>query len=180
MGTAFEAVMEVIIMSVTLVFSHSSAGFSPKTGAIPVFDFGAIFGRSAKGNANEVILINKTSPIDRPETVRFATKKIADTYKNSGISLDLQNATKSGSQTVRGLEGTYKKVDSVTGKVTHGIYKCHIVSTFTDDPEITDEDKLAIELRVVGLGCRSTGGTPADVASNLTNMAMGGIIPAGV
>lgn len=168
-------------MSKTVTPSYSSiVGVTNKTLTVPVFDFSTIFARSGKGEAGEVILLNKTSPISRPELARIASKKIADVYKGTGLAPSIQNPIKTGSQTLVGIQGAFEILDTETGVVDVSPYKVHTVITFQDRPEITNAMKTDVIMRHNGLLARSTGAAATDVTFDVNTIAMGGIIPSGV
>lgn len=58
-------------------------------------NFGADF-RVRKNTGNEVILTNLTSPIDRPETIRFAWTETNNGYNNTDIDMSVRSASTKG------------------------------------------------------------------------------------
>lgn len=168
-------------MSKVITPSYSSTtGVTSKTLTVPVLDFSTIFARSGKGEVGEVVLLNKTSPISRPEMARIASKKIGDVYKGTGIMPSVQNPIKTGSQTLVGIQGAFEILDSATGAIDYSPYKVHTVITFQDRAEITNAMKTDVICRLTGLLARSTGAGATDVVLDVNTIAMGGIIPAGV
>lgn len=61
----------------------------------------------------EVILTNRTSPLNQLETIRISQKGIKDIYSGSDIDPSARVSTKSGIGTLIELRGTFKETDSV-------------------------------------------------------------------
>jgi hypothetical protein len=66
-----------------------------KSIALDPINFGADF-RVFKDTSDELWLTNVTSPIDRPERVRYAMKEVKNVYQGTDVSLSAQAASRKG------------------------------------------------------------------------------------
>lgn len=89
--------------------------------------------------ANEVVLVNTTTPADQVETVRFAITDIANVYNAAEISPTLQSAVKRGKSFVVGLNSTIR-VTGDDGIITDYPVQSHIVVKFPLSANISAED----------------------------------------
>lgn len=70
-------------------------GASPVTIAVDPINFEKDF-RVFRDSASELWLTNVTSPIDRPERVRYAMKEIKNVYQGTDVSISAQAASRKG------------------------------------------------------------------------------------
>lgn len=75
----------------TAVADPQSTGTFPKA----ALNFAADW-RVKKNGADEAVLTNLTSPVDRPETIRIACSDIANIYSGTGVEPSLAAPTKRG------------------------------------------------------------------------------------
>lgn len=104
-------------MSITVNKNHTDSAVSGVTSLsldIPVLNHGEDFGISG-ASKNELILTNNTSPIDRPEVVRYSLSEIPNIYKGTNIDPNLFVNSKRGVSLLIQVSGVWSKVDSVTG-----------------------------------------------------------------
>lgn len=82
-------------MASTTTFGYTDTVQTPKNIAVPdlsyVQDFAIV-----RDTPDEVILTNRTCPIDQPETIRFGYQGIANVYANTGIDPAYTSVTKRG------------------------------------------------------------------------------------
>lgn len=82
-------------MAITTSFGYTESVETPKNIAIPDLSFTTDFAVT-KDVADEVILTNRTSPIDQPETIRFGYQNVANVYANTGIDPSYMSVTRRG------------------------------------------------------------------------------------
>lgn len=82
-------------MAVTTSFGYVDTNTTPKNLAIPDLSYVKDFAVT-KDDADEVIITNRTSPIDQPETFRFGYQSVANVYTNTGIDPSYMSVTKRG------------------------------------------------------------------------------------
>lgn len=148
--------------------------------SVGVVDYPTLFARKGPGSGDEITLINKTSPIDRPETVRFATKRISDIYKGTGISISMQAPIKTGTQVLVSVKGISETTNSETGARYLAPYSAHEVFVFPDDPAFAAALRLEVQSRLQALSLKVSGAAVDAISSRLMEMAMGAILPAGL
>lgn len=61
-----------------------------------VLNFNKDYRAKTDSSSKEIVLVNLTSPLDRPEKIRIAHSDIANVYSNSGIDASLSAPTKRG------------------------------------------------------------------------------------
>lgn len=86
------------------------SGVSSLSLGIDVLNFGADF-RVKEDEPNEAIITNMTSPIDRPETLRYALSTVADVYKGTGIDVAYRSPSSKGLSLVCQLADIYSLYD---------------------------------------------------------------------
>lgn len=77
---------------------------------LDILNFGADY-RVRVDEPNEVIITNMTSPIDRPETIRYALSTVADVYKGTGIDVAYRSPSSKGLSLVCQLSDIYNLYD---------------------------------------------------------------------
>lgn len=79
--------------------------------SLPQLNWGADF-RVTRDDAGEAKVTNLTSPLDQPESFRFAHSTVQDVYKNTGIDPTLYYASRRGTQILCQLTDVYSVTDS--------------------------------------------------------------------
>lgn len=82
-------------MAVKTSFGYVDSVTTTKNLAIPDLSYTQDFAIT-KDDADEVIITNRTSPIDQPETFRFGYQTVANVYSNTGIDPSYMSVTKRG------------------------------------------------------------------------------------
>lgn len=86
------------------------SGVSALNLGLDILNFGADF-RVKSDEPNEAIITNMTSPIDRPETFRYALSTVADVYKGTGIDVAYRSPSSKGLSLVCQLSDIYDLYD---------------------------------------------------------------------
>lgn len=86
------------------------SGASAPTLTLPIINYGADF-RVKTESSSEVVVVNTTSPLDQPESIRFGYSEIADIYAKSGLNSDLVSGTKKGINLLVQVNDTIKVSD---------------------------------------------------------------------
>lgn len=82
-------------MAITTSFGYTDKVTTPKNIAIPDLSYSSDFAVTRE-TPDEVILTNRTSPIDQPETLRFGYQTISNVYSNTGIDPSYMSVTRRG------------------------------------------------------------------------------------
>lgn len=82
-------------MAIVTSFGYTDSASATKNIAIPDLSYTTDFAVT-KDVADEVVLTNRTSPIDQPETIRFGYQNVANVYANTGIDPSYMSVTKRG------------------------------------------------------------------------------------
>lgn len=80
----------------------------------PILDFANNFSVVTE-TANQLVLADKTCPVDQIETVQFTKSDIPNIYKGTDIHPTLYSPVKSGKKVVISLRDVDREVNSVTG-----------------------------------------------------------------
>lgn len=125
-------------------------------------------------SANEVIITNLTSPIDAPESFRFALSEIKDVYKNTGIDPTMYSPSRRGVNLLVQLTGTFTESDSVdtSYKVMRPI-EAHLVLK-APSAELVTEDVI---IAFVGRMISGLFGTGLMTSARLKSMLRGSLTP---
>lgn len=104
---------------------------------ISVLNYAADFGVQ-DGSGAELHLINNTSPIDCPETVRYAITDVANIYKGTAIDPNLFMDTKRGVSLLVQLNQVYTVTDAAVPAYTRVLpIKAHMVLQLPVDQVLT-------------------------------------------
>lgn len=82
-------------MAITTSFGYTDSIGTTKNIAIPDLSYTTDFAIT-KEVADEVVLTNRTSPIDQPETIRFGYQNVANVYANTGIDPSYMSVSRRG------------------------------------------------------------------------------------
>lgn len=124
--------------------------------------------------ADEAKLVNITSPVPYPETLRFSVSDVADVYKNSGIETAAQGPTKRGKSILAQINENWTVTDSTDPSFMVALpIQAHLVLKVPNYDLVTPEMVIALVGRLVS-GLYETGSTsPARLAA----MLRGSILP---
>lgn len=114
------------------------------------FDFDSNF-RVKSEVADEVKIVNTTSPIDRPEQIRFAYQEIKDVYSNTSIDSSVYAASKKGVQILAQISDVYSLTDSEDASYRVDLpVSAHIVIRVPACEYISSADILGLVNRLNG------------------------------
>lgn len=161
-------------MAITPTWNYTAAegSFTPSLGKLAVSADFALKDQSA----GEVVLTNKTSPVDAPETLRFATTRINNIYANTGIDKAYQSLSKEGVSLLIQDNTILRLIDGTTlASVADLPISCHIVVKYPRHPEIT-EDKVLAAIKRNFSSCFSD----ADTSARVKELIRGSLKPSGI
>lgn len=102
-----------------------------------LLNFGADF-RVKSNQANEIVLTNLTSPVDRPEKFRIAYSEIPNVYSGSGIESSLYANTKRGISVLVQLTEILSVTESTDAEYRYDLpVSYHLVIKVPADANIT-------------------------------------------
>lgn len=114
------------------------------------FDFDSDF-RVKSETVDEVRIVNTTSPIDRPETIRFAYSEIKDVYNNTSIDSSVYAASRKGVQILAQINEVFSLTDSVDASYRVDLpVSAHIVIRVPACEYISSSDILDLVKRLNG------------------------------
>lgn len=121
-------------------------------------NFGADF-KTRTDEPSEVILTNLNSPVAYPENFRFATSKVANIYKGTGIAATSHSQVSTGTNVLCQLTETWTVQDDTDPNYCVALpVSAHIVLKVPDDPMITVDDITGLLGRAIS-GLFETGST---------------------
>lgn len=166
-------------MPATTSFGYVDSIDKAKSLAIPDLNWSVDFAVT-KNDANEVVLTNKTSPLDQPETFRFGYQSIANIYNNTGIDPSFMAVSKRGVSLVSQVNDILRvSCNSEDGCKLVRIdlpIESHVVLKSPINEYITADVALAVVLRAVS-GLFPTGSVEA---TRLNAMLRHALMPTGL
>lgn len=133
--------------SLSLGFTDT-AGVTAKTLTMPAINFATDYSVQSE-SASEVILVNTTSSMDQPTTIRIATRDVPDVYKGQNISTALIGPARAGIEVLVESRFTHKVTESTTGEEYVGPDKVGITLRFPKDGNLTGANMLSMVLRSI-------------------------------
>lgn len=113
---------------------------TPEFGAIPGLNWSADFAVS-KDVPGEAILQNVTSPLNLPESFRFAQQTVANVYTNTGVEKSMYDISTRGTRILVQLNETYTLTDSEDPSYLVALpISCHMVLTIPNNQSLTQAD----------------------------------------
>lgn len=164
-------------MSKTVSYNRTDtavAGVPSLNLPVAVLNYKADFSM-VQASPSELVLTNLTSPIDRPETIRYSVNAIKDIYKGTGIDPTSYSASRRGVSLLAQLTDRWTVADTVdtTYNVTLPV-QAHMVLKLPADAVITpDMVKL-----LVGRLCDTLFNTGLITSERLNAMLRGSLLPA--
>lgn len=129
-------------MSITSSWNYRNAT-SGVTHELPSVDYSQ-FSELERGSRQELWITNTTSPVDSPETVRFAIQNVNDIYAGSEILPSYRATSKAGRQLLIQLNDVLRLTDSADPTYHADLpFSGHIVLRFP-----TNESTTALALQV--------------------------------
>lgn len=163
-------------MSKTINVGYTDTISVTKSLARPDLSYAADF-RVKSNEPAEVILVNLTSPIDRPETVRLGYTEVKDVYKNTSIDPSVMAPSKKGIQILAQVNDTFSLTDSVdpTYRVDLPV-SAHIIVKIPCCEYITP---LQVD-QLVSRAVSSLFDTGAITDTRISQMLKGSLVPTGL
>lgn len=146
------------------------SGATAPTLTAPVLNYASDF-RIKKQDKNNTYLINTSSPLDQPETLRFGFQEVNDAYSGSGLNSDQIPGSKKGMNILIQLSDTYKVTDSTnTAVIKYLPVSTHLVIKAPQAAEIN-------ATLIKGAITRLLGALYEDGALNIEALLRGVIVP---
>lgn len=86
----------------------------------PILNFGEDF-RIKKSSESELVLVNLTSPLDRPETVRYSVQNVANVYAGTDIDPSVYAPVKRGISLLMQRTATISVTDENGKRTDHPV-----------------------------------------------------------
>lgn len=136
-------------------------------------NFGADF-RQKSVTANEVILANITSPVDRTEQIRYAYSSIANVYAGTSIEPSLAAPTKRGVSMLVQVTDTISVTDSVDPN-----YRIDLPVSYHLVVKVPANENLTAALILEGVGrlVSSLYETGGNTTSRIEGLIRGSLVP---
>jgi len=114
------------------------------------FDYAANFAVKSD-SPGEARIVNTTTPIDRPETLRFAYSEIKDVYANTSIDTSAYASSRKGVQVLVQLTDVYALTDDTDASYRVDLpVSAHLVIKLPANENISSADVLGLANRLVG------------------------------
>lgn len=163
-------------MSKVVNLNHTDSavsGVSSLSLPISVLNYGADFGVQ-DGNGAELHLVNNTSPIDCPETIRYAVSDVQNIYKGTTIDPNLFMDTKRGVSLLVQLNQVYNVTDSAVPAYNRVLpIKAHMVLQIPVDQVVTADMVQAL----VGRLCSCLFDTGSASSARIGRLLRGSLRP---
>lgn len=160
-------------MSKTLNVGYTDTVATPKNLPVPDLSYGVDF-RVKSETANEVVITNVTSPIDRPEQLRFGYSEIKDVYANTSVDPSVYSNSRKGVQILCQVTDVYSVSDTVDATYRVDLpVSCHVVVKIPACELITPDQIKALVFRSVS-GMFETGQV---TSARLNSMFRGSLTP---
>jgi len=157
-------------MSLSYSFGYTAASKNADI-SVPVLNNADFAPR--KVEANEVELTNMTSPVDQPETVRFAISNVGNIYANTGIDPAYYGASKKGFSVLVQLNDTMRVTDTEKPEFVQDFpISAHIVIKGASSSYLSSDNVYAVAKRLVS--CLTPG---SDSSARLNELIRGALMP---
>lgn len=161
----------------TTGYENESNGQATYSG-MPIIDWSTNFAVTSR-TADEVILTNKNTPIDQPNTIRVKSTPIANIYKGTGIHPTLQTPIKTG-QKVQLSERTTLR-DTISGMNYDFPVTCSIGLIWPNSSSVTAAQVAALLQRTFATTIEAissaTGVSVDEVAIRVNELMRGQLCP---
>ena len=127
-----------------------------------------------ESKADNAVLVNTTSPLDRQETVKFSWSRIGNVYSGTGIDQSSYSPNKTGVSALMQLNTILSVTDSVTGKRTDLPISAHVVLKVPNHEVITSAILTQVATRLVSLMYEQSG---TDAGTRLNSLVRGACLP---
>lgn len=157
-------------MALSTSFGYEAASSSLNV-SVPVLDYKDFSPR--KVEATEVELTNMTSPVDQPETLRFAITPINNVYQNTGVDPAYYGASRKGFSVLVQLNDILRVTDSVKPEFVQDFpVSAHIVIRGASSQYVSSDNVYSVVKRLVAA---LTPGT--DTSARLNELIRGALMP---
>jgi hypothetical protein len=107
--------------------------------------------RLKANNPGEAVIVNVTTPVDRPEKIRTAYSEIADIYKNTGIDESVTAPSKKGVQILSQVTETWSLLDDSAADYRIDLpVSAHLVVKIPACEHIAESDVVELVGRAIG------------------------------
>lgn len=160
-------------MSLTTSWNYSSTAAATAVGALTPdsIAFASQFAKK-EGAVNDLTIVNKTSPLDRQETIRFASSSVANVYTGSGLDSSVYSSNKSGVSILAQINNVLSVMDTDTKKRVDLPMSAHIVIKVPNHEVVTGEVIETLLKRLVGTLYEESGTNPRARLESLVRGAM--------
>lgn len=124
-------------------------GVTAPTIKVPVINFNSDY-RVKSSSAKEATIVNINSPLDQPESIRFAVSEVADVYAGAGLSSDQVIGSKTGTRLLAQLNMTAKVTDDSGNVVNYLPISAHLVLKIPKSAYITNDTIELVKNRLIG------------------------------
>lgn len=127
----------------------ANAAITHTTAPRAKLNFAADF-KAKKSGDTELIITNVTSPLDRPESIRFGVTDIKNVYNGLDISVAVQAPSKKGTQILTQVTEVISVTDSVDAMYRIDLpVSAHLVIKVPNSEHITGEIVQTLVSRVI-------------------------------
>lgn len=166
-------------MTKTISWGHTDTpvdGVPTQALTRPVLNFGENF-RVKADKANEVVIANLTSPLDRPEHFRFATSDIRDVYSSTDIDPSVYAPSKRGVSLLAQMTDTLSVTDDTDADFRIDLpISAHIVIKVPASEHIDAQIVESAMARLIS----SLYETGSDELTRIDSMLRGSLTPRGI
>jgi len=138
-------------MAISTTWNYTAAA-ATKQPTIPDVDFSTFSGDDGKSKKSDVWITNSTSPLDSPETVRYAIQNIGNIYNGTDIQPAYFATSKAGRQLLIQLNDVLTATDSADPTYRMDLpFSGHVVLKFPTNAVVTSSMLLAFYERLVSM-----------------------------
>lgn len=116
---------------------------------VPVINFNEDY-RVKASSAKEATIVNISSPLDQPESIRFAVSEVADVYAGAGLSSEQIIGSKAGTRLLAQLNMTAKVTDESGMIVSYLPLSAHLVIKVPKSAYVTNDLIDTVKNRLIG------------------------------
>jgi len=144
--------------------------------ARPVLNFAEDF-RIKSEKPGEVVLVNLTTPLDRPEQIRFATSDVKDVYSSTNIDPSVYAPSKRGVSLLAQITDTISVTDDADADFRVDLpVSAHLVVKVPASEYISADKVEALVARLIS----SLYETGEEGTTRLDSVLRGSLVPKGV
>lgn len=156
-------------------FGYTDSSKTPLSVSVPNLTYASDFSvRDEK--STEIIITNTTSPLDQPETIRFAWQTVGNVYNNTDIATENQAITRRGLQLLTQVNDIIRVTpDSESGHCDCAYdlpISAHLVLRVPLNNNVTADTVMQVALR-----CVATLFDGSNSTSRLNSMLRGSLKP---